>query len=64
MVNDSPTPITLYSIDVIEAANGLQRLDQGCAVDMELEPGESCPVTLLWSPSENGPDFNRPHHPP
>ena len=54
MVNDSNFPITLYSIDVIEAGNGLTRLDQGCAVDMELKPGESCPVTLVWSPAERG----------
>jgi hypothetical protein len=54
MVNDSPEPITLYSIDVIEANNGLERLDQGCTVDMELKPGESCPVTLVWTPSEGG----------
>lgn len=55
MVNNSAEPITLYSIDVIEADNGLQRLDQGCAVDMELAPGASCPVTLLWEPKEGGP---------
>ncbi len=54
MINDSPDTITLYSIDVIEASNGLQRLDQGCAVDMELKPGESCPVTLVWTPTEHG----------
>lgn len=54
MVNDSPDPITLYSIDVIEAENGLTRLDQGCTVDMELKPGESCPVTMVWSPTSNG----------
>ncbi len=54
MVNDSPEPITLYSIDVIEASNGLQRLDQGCAVDMELKAGESCPVTLVWTPTSAG----------
>lgn len=54
MVNDSPDPITLYSIDVIEADNGLQTLNQGCAVDMELKPGESCPVTLVWTPSNEG----------
>jgi hypothetical protein len=54
MVNDSPAPITLFSIDVIEADNGLQRLDQGCAVDMELKPGESCPVTLVWTPTDAG----------
>lgn len=55
MINDSPDPITIYSIDVIEADNGLQRLDQGCAVDMELAPGASCPVTLLWVPKTSGP---------
>ncbi|MER2519660.1 MAG: hypothetical protein ABTQ34_03110 [Bdellovibrionales bacterium] len=54
MVNDSPDPITIYSIDVIEAENGLQRLDQGCAVDMELKSGESCPVTLVWTPASEG----------
>lgn len=55
MVNDSLQPITIYSIDVIAADNGLQRLDQGCAVDMELAPGASCPVTLLWKPKNSGP---------
>jgi hypothetical protein len=54
MVNDSPETITLLSIDVIAADNGLERLDQGCAVDMELKPGESCPVTLLWKPTSKG----------
>ncbi len=54
MVNDSLESITLYAIDVIEADNGLQKLEQGCAVDMELKPGESCPVTLLWAPSDPG----------
>ncbi len=52
MVNNSADPITIYSIDVIEADSGLQRLKQGCAVDMELAPGGSCPVTLLWDPRE------------
>lgn len=54
MVNDSPDPITLYSIDVIEADNGLKVLDGGCAVDMELKPGESCPVTIVWEPGDAG----------
>lgn len=54
MVNDSPETITLYAIDVIEAENGLQRLEQGCAIDMELKPGESCPVTLVWTPVNGG----------
>ena len=64
MVNDSPDSITLYSIDVIEADNGLELLDQGCAVDMELKPGETCPVTLVWAPNERRTDFDRSHHPP
>ena len=55
MVNDSPEAITIFSIDVIEADNGLQKLEQGCAVDMELAPGASCPVTLLWVPKTGGP---------
>ncbi len=55
MVNDSAEPITIFAIDVIEADNGLQRLEQGCAVDMELAPGASCPVTLLWVPKAGGP---------
>ncbi len=54
MVNDSPSPITIYSIDVIEADKSLQRNDQGCAPDMDLKPGESCPVTLVWTPTSGG----------
>jgi len=54
MINDSPSPITLYSIDVIEADRSLQRLEQGCAADMDLRPGESCPVTLVWTPTGSG----------
>jgi hypothetical protein len=54
MVNDSPDPITLYSIDVIEADSGLKVLDGGCAVDTELKPGESCPVTIAWEPTDPG----------
>jgi len=54
MVNDSPENIVLVSIDVIAAENGLERLDQGCVIDMELKPGESCPVTLIWKPVSKG----------
>lgn len=50
MVNDSLSPITIYAIDVVEAGKSLQRSDTGCAIDMELKPGESCPVTLIWAP--------------
>lgn len=54
MVNDSPSPITIYSIDVIEADKSLQRIEQGCAADMDLKPGESCPVTMVWTPTNHG----------
>lgn len=54
MVNDSDQPITILSIEVIAAENGLDRLEQGCAEDMDLAPGESCPVTLVWSPKHAG----------
>lgn len=54
MTNDSAVPLTLLSIDVIAADNGLEKLDQGCAVDEELKPGESCPVTLVWKPEHAG----------
>jgi hypothetical protein len=55
MINDSADPITIYAIDVIEPDNGLQKLKQGCAVDMELAPGASCPVTLMWEPKDESP---------
>lgn len=54
MINDSPETISIYSIDVIESDKNLQRLEQGCAVDMELKPGESCPVTMVWTPEDRG----------
>lgn len=54
MINDSPETIAILSIDVIAAENGLERLDQGCVLDMELKPGESCPVTLVWKPESKG----------
>lgn len=54
MVNDSPEPIKIASIDVIAAENGLERLDQGCKVDLELKPGDGCPITLLWQPLRSG----------
>lgn len=54
MVNDSPASITLYSVDVVEADKSLQKLDSGCTPDLELKPGESCPVTLVWTPTSRG----------
>jgi len=54
MVNDSNEVISILSIEVIAAENGLQRLEQGCLVDMELKMGESCPVTLVWQPEAKG----------
>jgi len=54
MVNDSNTPITILDIEVIAPENGLTRAEQGCAVDMDLEVGESCPITLIWEPKKRG----------
>ncbi len=54
MLNDSVEPITIISIDVIAAENGLERLEQGCSQDMELKSGESCPVTMVWQPTVKG----------
>ncbi len=54
MVNDGNEIISILSIEVIAAENGLQRLEQGCAPDMDLKMGESCPVTLVWKPEAKG----------
>lgn len=54
LVNDSVDSITLLSIDLIAADNGLARLEQGCLVDLDLKPGESCPITLVWKPEARG----------
>ncbi len=54
MVNDSNENITILSIEVIAPDNGLETIDQGCAPDMELKVGESCPVTLMWKPQTRG----------
>lgn len=54
MVNDSAEPITLVSIDLIAAENGLEMMSQGCEKGLELKPGESCPITLLWNPTSRG----------
>ncbi|MDD3288226.1 MAG: hypothetical protein PHX43_04380 [Alphaproteobacteria bacterium] len=54
MVNDSADSITIMSIDLIAAENGLERLEQGCSADMDLKAGESCPITLVWKPESKG----------
>ena len=54
MVNDSNEIISLLSIEVIAPENGLQRLEQGCATDMDLKMGESCPITMVWKPEYKG----------
>ena len=54
MINDSNEPLTILSVEVIAPENGLQKLEQGCASDMDLKIGESCPVTLIWSPDARG----------
>lgn len=54
MVNDSNEPITILSVEVIAAENGLEKLDQGCMPDMDLKAGESCPITMIWRPENKG----------
>ena len=54
MVNDSSEPITIRSIEMIEANNGLHRLTQGCAIGKELAPGAACSVALQWEPKAAG----------
>ncbi len=54
LVNDSGEPITIRSIEMIEADNGLQRLDQGCTIGKPIPPGGSCPVILQWEPKKAG----------
>ena len=50
MVNDSPEDIAIMAIDLISVNKGLEKLDQGCVPDQILKPGESCPITLRWTP--------------
>lgn len=54
MVNDSNEIISILSIEVIAPDNGLEKLEQGCEIDMDLKMGESCPVTLVWKPEHKG----------
>ncbi len=54
LVNDSPEKVTIESIDLIEATNGLRLLDQGCKVGMDIPPASSCPATLVWEPRTGG----------
>ncbi len=50
MVNDSPEAITVMTIDLIAVSKGLEKLGHGCAPEQVLKPGESCPITLRWTP--------------
>ena len=54
MVNDSTEVISILSIEVIAAENGLERIEQGCEPDTDLKMGESCPITLIWKPTVKG----------
>lgn len=54
MVNDSPNGITIKSIDLVAVDKGLEKREQGCAVDQLLKSGESCPITLRWQPDAKG----------
>ena len=54
MVNDSPDILTIKAIDLIAVDSGLELLTTGCAVDQELKPDSSCPLTLKWHPTGKG----------
>jgi hypothetical protein len=53
--NDSTAPLIISSIDLIASdREGLSVRKTGCREGDELKPGESCPITVLWQPSEHG----------
>lgn len=52
--NDSAEDLTVLSIDLVSPNNGLSLMEQGCEIDQTLKTGESCPITLKWTPTSRG----------
>lgn len=52
--NDSNEDLKVIAIDLVAEGRGLERMTQGCAVDTILKSGESCPITLRWTPKSRG----------
>jgi len=55
LVNDSPNPLTVESLDLVAADRGLALMDGGgCQKGLEIVAGSSCPVTVMWQPLGRG----------
>jgi hypothetical protein len=53
--NDSTEPLKISSIDLITRDDqGLNLRPVGCEEGDELQPGESCPLTVMWEPEYRG----------
>lgn len=52
--NDSAEKLLISKIDLISDDDSLSLRDVGCKEGDELKPGESCPVTVMWAPTESG----------
>jgi hypothetical protein len=53
--NDSTEPLKIASIDLIARDDqGLNLRPVGCEEGDELQPGESCPLTVMWEPEYRG----------
>ncbi|MGE3770897.1 MAG: choice-of-anchor D domain-containing protein [Bdellovibrionales bacterium] len=55
LVNDSPNPLTVESLDLVAADRGLALMEGGgCQKGLEIAAGSSCPVTVMWQPMGRG----------
>jgi hypothetical protein len=55
LINDSPNPLKIATLDLVAADRGLTLLEEGgCTKDLEIAAGSSCPVTVMWQPLGRG----------
>lgn len=54
LVNDSPNPLVVKSLELVSPGRGLQLLREGCAEGLEISAGDSCPLTVKWEPLGRG----------
>ncbi len=53
--NDSSDPLDIDSIDLVDNGDSSLRLrDSGCQRGDSLRSGESCPITIMWTPRRRG----------
>lgn len=51
--NDSNNQLVISKIDLIsQQGDGLKLRESGCKEGDQLKPGESCPITVMWEPSQ------------